>query len=119
MVEKMRGALRSHQKTKIVEVVNSHLGGKSKIKHQWGQVQPAASPKRLVPPSALCYARQRWIPCNFISIYLQITHQYSHALCLAFTLFLQRPVSRGWEAMRLEVQMMGAREVMSMRTKGH
>ena len=49
--EKMRGAVRSHQKAKIAEVVNSNVGGKSGTKDQWGRDDHPASPRRLVPPS--------------------------------------------------------------------
>ena len=77
--EKMRGVVRAYQKAKIVEVVNSNVGGKSGTKDQGDRDDNPASPKRLVSPPSPCYAHQHWIPDNFISIYLQLTHQYSHA----------------------------------------
>ena len=43
--KKMRGAVRACQKAKITEVVNSNLGGKSRIKDQWGRDDHPLLPK--------------------------------------------------------------------------
>ena len=107
--EKMRGAVQAYQKAKITEVVNSNLGGKSRINDQWGRDDhPRFSQKDsppLLPLAALTNAGSLTTPspsiCNIPNNILMPSASPSLSSPAAG---LQ---SRG-EAMRVEVHEMGA-----------